>query len=376
MASAGWLAAAALCIFGLAGFAAVHASVGEVAGLSAASVLAALPALCVYLALPRIVDRYAPEPAWVLFFSVLLGGVASAGLAVAANSWSVEWLQEQGWAHEQAVTEVMRYVAPPVEECAKMLPLLWLYVFARHEFDGVADAVLAAIFVGLGFAFSENLALAAWSQRLDVAQSHAARTWLTPWVHPLFAAMSGVGLGMAREHEGAARRAAPFVGLAAACVMHVLWNQLHTRVALATAPSLLLWACCVGGLAALSYALVRRKGRIVHAYLKDEVLYGTITDAELQLVGARFGRLLARWRYGTAGARFVDSAAKLALCKWHTTRARHARQGTLSAHLIAPLREELAVQRAAMGAHLGIEMPSPSRWVPTPKSMETPTRYG
>ncbi len=372
---AGWMAALAMCALGSAGYLFVNASAGPVVGVTPESVAAALPALLVYLALPRLVDRYAPEPAWVLLLCALMGAVGAAGLAVAVNAATMAAMIEGGFSHAEAWSRVTQYVAPPVEECAKALPLLWLLYFARHEFDGVADAVLAAIFVGLGFAFAENLALSAWSGHLSGAEPSAARTWLTPWAHPLFTAMTGVGLGLWRERLGRIRVLAPIVGLASACAMHVVWNQLHTHFALSTWPSLALWAACVGGLASLSYALVRRKGRIVSAYLQDEVLYGSITEEELLLVGARFGRLVARIKFGAPGARFVDAAAKLALCKWHTTCARHARQGTFSAHLIAPLRAELGVQRAAIGARLGREMPAPSRWVPTPKSMETPTRY-
>ena len=372
---AGWSMALSLLMFGLGGFVWVGASAGPVLGVTPDSAAAGLPALLVYLALPRIVDRYAPEPAWVLGLCVVLGALGAAGIAVAINDGVMSAMVAGGYTHSEALLRVTQWVAPAVEECAKALPLLWLFFFARHEFDGVADAVLAAIFVGLGFAFAENLALSAWSAHLTAAEPATARIWLTPWVHPLFTVMTGVGLGLARERAGGGRMIAPLLGLLLACIMHMVWNQLHTRFALSTVVSLALWGVCVGGLSALSYGLVQRKGRIVVAYLKDESLYGSITEEELALVGARFGRMLARLRFGPPGARFVDAAAKLALCKWHTTRARHARQGTLSAHLIAPLRAELAVQRAAISLRLGTEMPQPSRWVPTPKSMETPTRY-
>jgi hypothetical protein len=75
--------------------------------------------------------------------------------------------------------------------------------------------------------------------------------------------------------------------------------------------------------------LVYRKGKTIKKYLEDEVLIGTISQEELDLITSYGGRLKARlsWR-GKAGADFVAAGARLALSKWHTARAmqgqRHA----------------------------------------------------
>lgn len=373
----GWLLALAMCVLGVAGFAVVSSLSGGSTGVTLESVLSSLPALLVYMLLPRVVDRYAPEPVWVLALSAFMGAIASGGMAVALNELCANLLVSAGgWSDAEAVLIVTRWMAPFTEELTKAAPLVWLYFFARHEFDGVADAVLSAVFVGLGFAFAENLALSAWSAHHGGGEPGLARVLLMPWAHPLFAACTGIGFGLARERAGRARWLAPLLGYVCASLCHLLWNALHTNVSVGTGLSLSMWGLFVGALSAVTYALVQRKGRIVSAYLKDEVLYGTITQDEFDLVSARFGRVTARLRFGAPGVRFVDAAAKLALCKWHTTRARHARQGTLSAHLIVPLRDEIGVQRTAIGERLGKTMPLPSRWVPTPKSGETPTRYG
>jgi hypothetical protein len=112
----------------------------------------------------------------------------------------------------------------------------------------------------------------------------------------------------------------------------------------------------VGILMALGFfvlvcALVHRKGETMKKYLRDELLIGTISQEEYDLITSYGGRLKARlsWR-GQAGAEFVAAGARLALSKYHTARATLGSKRTISADFIVPLRQELAKQRQRMAA--------------------------
>jgi hypothetical protein len=96
--------------------------------------------------------------------------------------------------------------------------------------------------------------------------------------------------------------------------------------------------------------LVLRRGRIIREHLQDEVLMGFLTPQELALVASAFGQLRARFGpHGAVRMQLVATAARLALSKWHATRALQGNTRTMSFDFIAPLRERIATLRAQMG---------------------------
>jgi hypothetical protein len=92
---------------------------------------------------------------------------------------------------------------------------------------------------------------------------------------------------------------------------------------------------------------------------------GNLTPWELQLVTSPIGRWRATFSWGgSAGRRFIDAAARLALSKWHTGRATQGRKLTVSADMIFPLRQELAKLRAEVSRALGRPVQQPQPWTP------------
>jgi len=97
-------------------------------------------------------------------------------------------------------------------------------------------------------------------------------------------------------------------------------------------------------------ALVVREGRIIRRHLHDEVLIGTMTAQEVDLVCSPFGRMKAMFsKGGFKGRAFVKAAATLAIKKWHTARAMEGKKMTVSMDFIVPLRQELARLRSEIG---------------------------
>src|SRR6185437_11708218 len=96
-------------------------------------------------------------------------------------------------------------IAPIVEEGVKGAFVVGLLVFRRQEFDGVVDGIVYAGLVGAGFAFTENIlylgrafADAGFAGEAGgVATILFLRGVLSPFVHPLFTAMTGIGAGVA-----------------------------------------------------------------------------------------------------------------------------------------------------------------------------------
>jgi RsiW-degrading membrane proteinase PrsW (M82 family) len=341
----------------------------------------AVPPLVLYMWIPRLIDRYDPEPWWALALVLGWGAVAACGIACTVNT-GVEVLATALGGKELAAVLGACISAPVVEEGMKGVAVLGVFVFLRREFDGVVDGVIYATFVALGFAATENIiyyakAVGADGQGGDLAQTFLVRGILAPWGHPLYTSMTGIGFGIARETNRTwLKWLAPLGGYCAAMFLHATWNTAATLSGFLFVLMLPLWLLFVVAFLGILIALVARKGRIIRSHLQDEVLLGTITREELDLVCSPFGGLRASMTWGgAAGRRFVGAAARLGLSKWHAGRALQGRRKTVSADWIVPLRQELAELRMAVSRALGRQVPWPQAWAPPPPPAYAPPHY-
>jgi len=316
----------------------------------------AFPACFVYLWVPVLVDRYDPEPWWALAMAFLWGAITACGFSGWINTINGEIalgiLGKDGAEFVGAVIS-----APVFEEATKGIFVLGMLLFLRREFDGVVDGVIYATFVALGFAATENVLY--YGRALQKGGFEALgvivflRGVLAPWGHPLYTAMTGIGVGIAREtNSGALKFFAPIGGYCVAVGLHALWNGTAVlsdwfKVPLLFLLMLPLWFLFLMIFGIIVILLVRREGQIIRKHLQDEVLLGNLSKEELELVCSPFGRLKAiTGRGGSKAKRFVDAASRLGLSKWHATRAMQGKKMTISADFIVPLRQELARLRA------------------------------
>jgi protease PrsW len=349
--------------------------------------LMAIPALAAYIWIPRVVDRYDPEPWWLLIGALGWGAIASCGFAAVINT-AVGEFGEAAFGDGAGEILAACVSAPIVEEGFKGLGVFGIYYFVRREFDGVVDGVIYAMFTALGFAAMEDVIY--YGRAVSVELQHgvggalgvtfALRGIVSPWGHPLFTSMTGIGFGIARETDKPHLRwLAPLGGYASAVFLHSVWNtagSIHAALVIVMLP---LWIAAVIGFGFLINWLVKRKGKIIRAFLQDEVLMGFLTPWELELVCSRAPRMRANAHYGgEVGKRFVDTASRLALSKWHAQRATRARMKTVSADLVVPLRQELGQLRVQIAQALRrpIEQPQPFQpGGPPPPWMRQPPQW-
>ncbi|HEX4448376.1 MAG TPA: PrsW family intramembrane metalloprotease [Polyangiaceae bacterium] len=331
--------------------------------------LCALPPLAIYLWIPRLIDRFDPEPWWALALVLGWGAIAACGIAATINTIVVAvFSAAAGPDVGEAVGACV--CAPIVEEGMKGLAVLGVFYFLRREFDGVVDGVIYATFAALGFAAVENVIYYGNAARQAggdaLAASFFLRGVLAPWGHPLYTSMTGLGFGIAREtNRRWLRWVAPLGGYACAMFLHSVWNTAATVSGFLMILMLPLWFAFVAGFLGLLIWLVVRKGRIIRAHLEDEVLIGNLTREELALIASPFAAFRATRQWGgEAGRRFVRAAARLGLSKWHATRAMAGRSRTVSTDWIVPLRHELFELRGAMSLALGRQLPMPQPWYP------------
>jgi RsiW-degrading membrane proteinase PrsW (M82 family) len=342
------------------------------ASMGKATVVAYMP-VALYLFIPYIVDRYDPEPIWALAGVFLWGALFATGISAIVNTRGGEIVGELTDSKLTAQVYGTAISAPVFEELTKGLAIVGMVTFLRREFDGVVDGIIYATFVAIGFAATENIIyytradLGMFGPKTDLKELFKLRGILTPWLHPLFTSMTGIGFGLARvSTEGWKKVLYPIAGYFMAVLLHAWWNGLPMLSGLVFADNMRdfveviekvqLINMIVGILMALSFLamlcfLVYRKGQTIKKYLQDELLIGTMSQEEYDLITSYGGRLKARlsWR-GKAGADFVAAGARLALSKYHTARAMKGQKRTISADFIVPLRQELARQRQLMMA--------------------------
>src|SRR3984957_2790946 len=91
--------------------------------------LCALPPLLIYLWIPRLIDRFDPEPWWALALVLGWGAVAACGVAATVNT-GVEYLAIAVTGSKQAGQIVGAcFSAPIVEEGMKGMAVLGVFYF-------------------------------------------------------------------------------------------------------------------------------------------------------------------------------------------------------------------------------------------------------
>ncbi|MEU0373030.1 PrsW family intramembrane metalloprotease [Streptomyces sp. NPDC006283] len=200
--------------------------------------LATLP-VPLLLAAFRWLDRVEPGPWRNLLFAFAWGACAAALIAIIANTFATRWIATATADPASADTLGATVIAPVVEESAKAAAIMMIFVFRRRDFTGIVDGVVIAGFTATGFAFTENIlylgnafgedqAMGASGLASVTAATFFVRIVMSPFAHPLFTVLTGIGFGVAalgaRRRRRLRRTALPMLGLALAMGMHALWN--------------------------------------------------------------------------------------------------------------------------------------------------------
>ncbi len=337
---------------------------GRALGLMCMAAFLALPAGVMYLTVPRLLDRYDPEPWYALLGILFWGAIAACGFSGVINTGvGLCGFFVGGEAAAETLSAVVS--APIVEEGFKGLGVFGVFFFLRREFDGVVDGIIYATFVAIGFAAVENVIYYARAAEqggaLALTGTFVFRGIIAPWGHPVYTAMTGIGFGVARETETPwVRYTAPFIGYGGACLLHAIWNGSATLAGslgesglIFFLVSLLVWFVFVGVFLLIVITLVRRRGRIIRQFLQDEVVFGHLTQDDVELVGSAFGLLKARSRWGKKGGEYARAVARLSLSKWHTARAQKTKNQTVSMDFILPLRARIKELKHELGIPMG-----------------------
>ncbi len=353
-------------ILGLLTLAMIGALNTGLAGLLVGIVFAVVP-VPIYLLLATWIDRYEPEPLWMLAATFIWGATVAVFFSFILNTIGgmIVGSALGGAAGQVFSTSIS---APVVEESAKGLALLVVFFWRRREFDGVMDGIVYASMVGLGFAMTENISYygAQLQTRAGIGGSifvFILRGIFLPYAHPLFTSMTGIGLGIAAETKNSLTKfVAPLLGFGMAIFLHMTNNSIGLILGLMGLPPIIgllavivvmlfLFICL---LLVVIFAL-KREGRIVREHLQRDLQSGLLTGQEVEClcsVRKRIGKSVGALTKGGFGAwntrkRFNHLASELAFYRSRVVRGIIPDEPHHEADLVRQLRE----LQGQLGAH-------------------------
>ncbi|HEU0206580.1 MAG TPA: PrsW family intramembrane metalloprotease [Pseudolysinimonas sp.] len=266
-------------------------------GLTFVGGILALVPLTIVLIGIRWIDRWEPEPFGILLFAFFWGAGVSIVLALTVDTAAQVAIGARGG--PTSATDLLQSVvqAPIVEETAKGVGVLLIFVLARRYFDGPVDGIVYAATVAAGFAFSENIQYFGVQISTEggfdgsVAEIFFIRGLLSPFAHVMFTSLTGVFIGIAaRQGSRILGLGLFFVGLIPAILLHALWNgaleivyDFYGYYALVQVP---LFAIALVGVVLLR----RREVRLTQLRLAEYAAAGWFNSAEVQTLATPVGR--------------------------------------------------------------------------------------
>lgn len=305
---------------------------GGPAGVIVGFLLSLVPLFVVLLSV-YFIDRWEPEPKYMLMFALIWGVAVSIGTTLLIQPIWVALFLPHGLSKPEALAWLAHYEAPPVEEFSKGLGVLLVALFARKYMDGIVDGVVYATVIAAGFAFTENIQYFGTTfsdthgNTLAVGITFLVRGIFSPFGHALYTACTGAAIGWSvRKNSKGFTIVMFFVGLLPAMWLHHLWNSAQLFFEPTTVPELIgavvlqsivyelpLMVLWIIGLMFLRRAEVKLTG----ARLNEYCAAGWFSPEEVTMLATPAGRRHAMvWARGIGRARlmkqFITKATTLA----------------------------------------------------------------
>jgi RsiW-degrading membrane proteinase PrsW (M82 family) len=307
------------------------------------------------------VDRFESEPTRYLVVAFLWGALVAAVVAAVFNTGAIAVL-EATTDPTSALATTAVVVAPFVEEAAKGALVLLVWRLRRREFDGITDGMVYAGICATGFAFTENIHYLATAYAdgggAALTGTFVLRCLLSPFAHPMFTILTGIGVGIAAtSRTWPPRLVAPVAGYLLAVLAHALWNLaavsggqgLVVVYLLVEVPVFLAFLVFVGWVR-------RNEGHLIGQFLRPYADAGWLSPAEVTMLASmprrREARAWARANTGRAGLAamrgFQDTASELALLR------RRMSHSAADAHAVTEERRLLHALRAHRDQFVGM----------------------
>ncbi|HYN65283.1 MAG TPA: PrsW family intramembrane metalloprotease [Ornithinibacter sp.] len=359
----GWLLTGVAAVGFLLSALVVSVYFGAAFGVQTALLALAVALVPLGIVIPTFLwlDRFESEPTRYLVGAFLWGALIAAVVAALFNTGAIVVL-EATTDPQLALQTTAVLVAPFVEEAAKGALVVLVWLLLRREFDGVNDGMVYAGICAAGFAFTENIQYLAQAYTEGGSEAFTgtfvARGLLSPFAHPMFTVLFGIGVGVAAtSRTWLPRILGPVLGYLLAVLSHALWNLAAVSggrgmvvvYVLVEVPIFLAFIGFVGWAR-------RREGRLIGQFLRPYADAGWLSPAEVTMLASMRRRREARaWARANTGRQglvamraFQDSASELALLR------RRMYHSAADAHAVAQERELLAAMGARRAEFVGM----------------------
>ena len=326
--------------------------------------LACLPTSAFALFVVRRIDRNEKEPWRLVLAAVAWGAIVATSLVVWAETvWELS--AQRSLVPGPGLDASLAFMAGIIEEVAKGLAVVLLFLVSRDDFDDVVDGIVYGAAVGLGFNFMESVDYMTNLYSIfapeGLGPTAAGVQWYSRQVlglffgHATYTAFIGAGLGIARQLPRTRQKVmAVLSGFLIAIAGHFSWDawaqffpisntlfglvEVHLRTLIMTGPFL-------AALIALLIFGIRYEGQNLLEQMRHEAATGAgaILPDEVPILSSPWRRLRQRLqamnRTGLAGyyrvSRLQTAQLDLAMERWHRARR----------ELESPLEAEDALRR-------------------------------
>jgi RsiW-degrading membrane proteinase PrsW (M82 family) len=310
---------------------------------------ACLPTTAFGLLVVRRMDRNEKEPWRLVMVAAAWGAIVATSLVVWGEGiWEAS--AQRSLVPGPGLDASLAFMAGTLEEIAKGVAVVLLFLVMRNDFDDVVDGIVYGAAVGLGFNFMESISymtnLYSLFQPEGIGGIAAGFQWYARQVlglffgHATYTAFIGAGLGIARQLPSVRQKIFVIVsGFLVAIAAHFSWDawlaffpidntifglvEMHMRTLIMTGPF-------TAAVIALLLFGIRFEGQNMLDQLKKEAAngQGAILPEEVSILASPWQRLMQRLRaLNLAGPRGYMTVSRLqtaqldlAMERWHRER--------------------------------------------------------
>jgi len=318
-------------------------------GVAAVCALACLPTTAFGLLVVRRMDRNHKEPWRLVLVAAAWGAIVATSLVVWAETvWEVS--AQRALVPGPGLDTSLAFMAGTLEELAKGLAVVLLFLVMRSEFDDVVDGIVYGAAVGMGFNFMESVSYMTNLYSIFAPEHQggiaAGVQWYNRQVlglffgHATYTAYIGAGVGIARQLPSLRQKVLAIVaGFVVAIAGHFSWDAwvnlfpipntlfgivaIHLRTLVMTGPF-------AAGLIGLLIFGIRFEGQNLVEQMRKEAATGAgaILPDEVPVLASPWRRLRQRvqafQRVGLPGyfkvSRLQTAQLDLAMERWHRER--------------------------------------------------------
>jgi RsiW-degrading membrane proteinase PrsW (M82 family) len=317
--------------------------------VAAVCALVCLPTTAFGLFVVRRMDRNHKEPWRLVLVAATWGAIVATSLVVWGETiWEVA--AQRSLVPGPGLDLSFAFMAGILEELAKGLAVLLLFLIMRDEFDDVVDGIVYGAAVGLGFNFLESISYMTNQYSIFAPEGFGGAAAGIQWYgrqvlglffgHATYTAYIGAGIGIARQLPQLRQKIfAIAAGFIVAIAGHFAWDawatifpiqntlfglvEIHLRTLVMTGPF-------TAGVIALLLFGIRYEGQNLLDQMRKEAAsgQGAILPDEVPVLASPWRRLQQRLqalnRAGPRGyltvSRLQTAQLDLAMERWHRER--------------------------------------------------------